>query len=189
MAGKVNFEKFFKNIKIKNPCNNEEIQFKLLANKVYLDTPKPSGNLFEDMVLNASAWTILQEKDSENFEIVPSMDDRQFIELFFNREEDYMREFALKVIENEFILAYIAIHDENKEFRWCAFDKVWDEGLLEEIALNSRDWELRLTIAQYYLRDVEILKKISRNCPDSELRNRARKLAKEFGPLACKSYI
>ena len=188
MAVKVNYGKFFKNVKIKNPYGCEEFQLKILANKIYFDYQKSSGNIFEDMVLSASAWTIRQENGNGRIDIVSSFDDRRFIEIFFNNDNDDLRKKALRKIENEFILAYIAIHDENEEIRWNAFNKVWDEDFLRDIALNSCDWELRFNIALYYLKDVEILKGISRNCPDSELRNRARESAKKLGPLNCKSY-
>lgn len=188
MAGKVQYEKFFKNIKIKNPETNELIQLKFLANKVYLDNSKPTGDIFQDMILNGSAWTVRQEKDSKHVELVPSIDDRRFIELFFNHKEDYVRELAFKKIQNEYVLAYIAMNDENREFRWDAFSRVWNENLLEEIAKNSIDWELRLTIARYYLKSNRILKSIARNCPDPELRQRARELSKQWGPLNYKTY-
>lgn len=186
MGGNVNFEEFFKTVKIK--VSNEEMQFKILGNKVYADKFKSTGNMFEDMVLNSASWTIVQLKDSPYFDLVFSFDDRQFIEIFFNSEDDDIRKHALKRIENEFVLSYIAINDENEEIRWDAFNKVWKEDFLEDIALNSCDWELRLTIAQYYLKDAKILRKISRECPDFELRNRAREIAKELGPLSYASY-
>lgn len=188
MAGRVNYEKFFRNVRIKNPENNEEIQAKFLANKVYLDNSKATGDIFKDMVLNASAWTVKQEKNSKCIELVSSIDDRRFMELFFNHAQDYVREHALKKIENEFILAYIATNDENEKFRWDAFNRVWDEHLLREIALNSCDWELRFTIALHYLKDARILHDIYRNCPDVELRNRAREGAEKFGPVTYKTY-
>ena len=185
---KVNYEKFFKNVNIKNPENNELIQAKFLANKVYLDNSKPSGDIFRDMILNGSAWTVMQEKNSKYIELVSSIDDRRFIELFFNHSEDYVRAHALKKIENEYVLAYIAIHDENEEFRWNAFNRVWDERLLEEIALKSCDWKLRFTVAIHYLDDVRILNHLFRNCSDSELREKARVLAKKYGPLTYRTY-
>lgn len=188
MAAKVDYEKFFSNVKVKNPENNEIIQLKFLANKVYLDNSKPTGDIFQDMILNGSAWTVMQEKNSKCIEFVPSIDDRRFIELFFTHPEDYVRAHALGKIENEFILAYIATHDENRQFRWDAFERVWREDLLEMIARNSIDWELRLTIALYYLKSNKILESIARRCPDRELRRRAKELSKQWGPLNFESY-
>lgn len=188
MAGKVNYEDFFKDVNIVNPDNNELIQAKFLANKVYLDNSKASGDIFKDMVLNGSAWTVKREKNSKYIELVSSIDDRRFIELFFNHKEDYVRAHALKKIENEYVLAYIAINDEDRQFRWNAFNRVWDEGLLREIALNSCDWELRFTVALHYLKDAKILHDISSECPDSELSQRAGQYADKFGPLTYKTY-
>lgn len=188
MAGKVQYEKFFKNIKIKDSETNEIIQLKFLANKVYLDNSKPTGDIFQDMILNGSAWTVRKEKNSKHVELLPSIDDRRFIELYFNHKEDYIREIVFKKIENEFILAYIAAYDENEEFRWDAFSRVWNEDLWEYIATNSIDWELRFTIALYYLKSNKILESIAKDCPDSELRQRARELSKQWGPLNYKTY-
>ena len=188
MAAKTDYEKFFSSIKVKNPESNEMIQLKFLANKVYLDNSKPSGDIFQDMILNGSAWTVNQEKNSKYVELTPSIDDRRFIELFFSHKEDYVRAHALKKIENEFILAYIAAHDENRQFRWEAFERVWREDLLEMIAENSIDWELRLTIARYYLKSNRILEDIARRCPDRKLRQRAKELSKQWGPLNFESY-
>ena len=189
MAGKVvYYENFFKDINIQDPSNKEWIQAKFLANKVYLNDTKASGDIFRDMVMNGSAWTVRREKNSKYIELVPSIDDRRFIELYFDHKEDYVRAHALKKIENEFILAYVAINDENRQFRWNAFNRVWDEGLLREIALNSCDWELRFTVALHYLKDAKILNEIAENCPDSDLSQRARECADKFGPLTYKTY-
>ena len=188
MAGIVNYKDFFKNVNIVNPENNELIQAKFLANKVYLDNSKATGDIFKEMVLNGSAWTVKREKNSRYIELVSSIDDRRFIELFFDHKEDYVRAHALKKIENEYVLAYIAINDENRKFRWNAFNRVWDENLLRDIALKSCDWEMRFTAALHYLKDAGILHDISRKCPDLELRQRARKYAEKFGPLTYKTY-
>lgn len=188
MAGNVNYKDFFKNVNIVNPENNELIQAKFLANKVYLDNSKATGDIFKDMILNGSAWTVKREKNSKCIELVSSIDDRRFIELFFDHKEDYVRAHALKKIENEYVLAYIAINDENREFRWNAFNRVWDENLLREIALKSCDWDMRFTAAFHYLQDAKILYGISKKCPDSELRQRARECADKFGPLTYKTY-
>lgn len=188
MVRKADFEKFFKSIKIKDPEDCEVIQLKFLANKVYLDNSRPTGDIFKDMILSSSAWTIRQEKNSRHIELVSSIDDRRFIELFFTHKEDYVRALALKKIENEFILAHIATNDENRQFRWDAFNRVWDENLLESIARNSIDWDLRFEIALHYLKSRRILENIAGNCPDSKLRRRARELSRQIGPSAFKSY-
>lgn len=188
MVAKVDYEKFFRNIKAADPQTGEVIQLKFLANKVYLDNSKPSGDIFQDMILNGSAWTVHQEKNSRYVELTPSIDDRRFMELFFSHPEDYVRAHALKKIENEFILAYIATYDENRQFRWEAFERVWREDLLEMIAQNSIDWELRLTVARYYLKSNRILKSIAEECPDAELRSRAKELSGQWGPLNFESY-
>lgn len=63
----------------------------------------------------------------------------------------------MKRIENDFTLGYIAKYDDNEEYRGYAYDKVSDEHILADIALNALDWRMRLDAGQNRITDLFIL--------------------------------
>ena len=159
MTYKKAFEDNVVNFKVLNEKTWDVVEFSHLANKIYVtaDEMMMGDSIFEKVVLDNISWTIIKDESTSKIRFINSFDDRYFIRLYFEASQENIRKFALKRIENEFTLGYIAKYDDNEEYRWYAYDKVSDEHILADIALNALDWRMRLDAGQNRITDLFIL--------------------------------
>ena len=185
MTYKKAFEDNVVNLMILNEKTWDVFKLIHLANKIYPDDEKLMGDsIFEKVVLDNISWTIIKDESTSKTKLITSYDDRYFIRPYFEASQEHIRKFALKRIENEFTLGYIAKYDENEEFRWYAYDKVSDEQILADIALNARDWRIRQDAGLNRIIDVFILYDMYLDdpCPEisSKLRPRITEIKKKY---------
>lgn len=159
MTYKKAFEDNVVNFKVLNEKTWDVVEFSHLANKIYVtaDEMMMGDSIFEKVVLDNISWTIIKDESTSKIRFITSFDDRYFIRLYFEASQENIRKFALKRIENEFTLGYIAKYDDNEEYRWYAYDKVSDEHILADIALNALDWRIRLDAGQNRITDLFVL--------------------------------
>lgn len=159
MTYKKAFEDNVVNFKVLNEKTWDVVEFSHLANKIYVtaDEMMMGDSIFEKVVLDNISWTIIKDESTSKIRFINSFDDRYFIKLYFEASQENVMKFALKRIENEFTLGYIAKYDDNEEYRWYAYDKVSDEHILADIALNALDWRIRLDAGQNRITDLFVL--------------------------------
>ena len=159
MTYKKAFEDNVVNFKVLNEKTWDVVEFSHLANKIYVtaDEMMMGDSIFEKVVLDNISWTIIKDESTSKIRFITRFDDRYFIRLYFEASQENIRKFALKRIENEFTLGYIAKYDDNEEYRWYAYDKVSDEHILADIALNALDWRIRLDAGQNRITDLFVL--------------------------------
>ena len=159
MTYKKAFEDYVVNFKVLNEKTWDVVEFSHLANKIYVtaDERLMGDSIFEKVVLDNISWTIIKDESTSKVRFTTSFDDRYFIRLYFESSQDHIKKFALDYIENEFSLGYIAKYDENEEYRWYAYDKVSDEHILADIALNAKDWKMRLDAGLNRITDLFVL--------------------------------
>lgn len=189
MTYKKAFEDNVVNFKVLDEKTWDVFEFSHLANKVYVaaDGMLMGDSIFEKIVLDNISWTIIKDEHTSKIKFISSFDDRYFIRLYFEASQERIRKFALKHIENEFTLGYIAKYDKNKEYRWYAYDMVSDEHILADIALNALDWRIRLDAGQNRITDLFVLYDMYLDdpCPEisSKIRTRITEIKKErYGP-------
>lgn len=185
MTYKKAFEDYVVNFKVLDKKTWDVVEFSHLANKIYVNSDEilMGDSIFEKVVLDNISWTIIKDESSSKIKFNTSFDDRYFIKLYFEASRNHIKEFALKHIENEFTLGYIAKYDENEEYRWYAYNKVSDEHILVDIALNASDWKIRLDAGKNRIRDLFVLYDIYLDdpCPEvsSAIRARITEIKKE----------
>ena len=159
MTYKKAFEDNVVNFKVLNEKTWDVVEFSHLANKIYVTAGERmmGDSIFEKVVLDNISWTIIKDESTSKIRFINSFDDRYFIRLYFEASQENVMKFALKRIENEFTLGYIAKYDDNEEYRWYAYDKVSDEHILADIALNALDWRIRLDAGQNRITDLFVL--------------------------------
>lgn len=159
MTYKKAFEDNVVNFKVLNEKTWDVVEFSHLANKIYVTAGERmmGDSIFEKVVLDNISWTIIKDESTSKIRFINSFDDRYFIKLYFEASQENVMKFALKRIENEFTLGYIAKYDDNEEYRWYAYDKVSDEHILADIALNALDWRIRLDAGQNRITDLFVL--------------------------------
>ncbi|SDA48682.1 hypothetical protein [Methanobrevibacter millerae] len=179
------FEDNVVNFKVLDKKTWDVFEFSHLANKIYInsDGGLMGDSIFEKVVLDNISWTIIKDESKSNIKFITSFDDRYFIRLYFEASQDHMKEFALKRIENEFTLGYIAKYDANEEYRWYAYKKVSDKHILADIALNAKDWKIRFDAGKNRIHDVFVLcdMYLDDPCPEisSTMRARMSEIKKE----------
>ena len=175
MTYKKAFEDNVVNFKVLDEKTWEVFEFSHLAN-VNDDEKLMGDSIFEKIVLDNISWTIIKGESSSKIKFKTSFDDRYYIRLYFEASQDHIKEFALKRIENDFTLGYIAKYDKNEKNRWYAYDKVSDEHILADIALNAPDWKMRLDAGQNRIYDVFVLcdMYLEDPCPEISSKMRAR---------------
>lgn len=159
MTYKKAFEDYVVNFKVLNERTWDVVEFSHLANKIYVtaDERLMGDSIFEKVVLDNISWTIIKDESTSKVRFTTSFDDRYFIRLYFESSQDHIKKFALDYIENEFSLGYIAKYDENEEYRWYAYGRVSDEHILADIALNAKDWKMRLDAGLNRITDLFVL--------------------------------
>lgn len=182
MTYKKAFEDKVVNFKVLNEKTWDVVEFSHLANKIYVaaDERLMGDSIFEKVVLDNISWTIIKDESTSKIRFTTSFDDRYFIRLYFEASQERIRKFALEHIENEFTLGYIAKYDENEEYRWYAYDKVLDEHILADIALNAKDWRMRLDAGQNRITDLFVLYDMYLDDPCPEISSTIRALITEI---------
>ena len=116
MTYKKAFEDNVVNFKVLNEKTWDVVEFSHLANKIYVtaDEMMMGDSIFEKVVLDNISWTIIKDESTSKIRFITSFDDRYFIRLYFEASQENVMKFALKRIENEFTLGYIAKYDDIK---------------------------------------------------------------------------
>lgn len=185
MTYKKAFEDNVVNFKVLDKKTWDVAEFSHLANKIYVNSDGilMGDSIFEKVVLDNISWTIIKDESNSKIKFKTSFDDRYFIKLYFDASQDHIKEFALKRIENEFTLGYIAKYDENEKYRWYAYNNVSDEHILADIALNASDWKIRLDAGLNRINDLLVLYDMYLDdpCPEisSKIRARITEIKKE----------